>query len=71
MQCPQISFFFSFKNGADIRIYNFSAKQTLRTLLLGTNGSTFLTISYLRLKSLFFYVEFYVVVFLFPNMIAK
>ena len=57
IQCPQISLLL-FKDGADLRMYSFSCKQSLHTLSLGTNGFTFLTTSRLMLKLLFLLFSF-------------
>ena len=41
MQCPKFSFFLLFKDGAGLRMENFSCKQSLHTLSLDANGFTF------------------------------
>ena len=48
IQCPKISLLL-FKDGADLRMESFSCKHSLHTLLLGANGFTLLTTSYLIL----------------------
>ena len=57
IQCPKNLAFF-FKDGADLRMDNFSCKQSLHTLSLGANGFTFLTTSHLMLKLMFFFLKF-------------
>ena len=49
MQCPKFSFYFKFKDVADLRMEGFSCKQNLHTLSPGANGFTFLTTSLLML----------------------
>ena len=46
------------KDGVDLRIENFSCKQSLRPLSPGANGFTFLTTSYLMLKLMILYFNF-------------
>ena len=56
-QFPKISLLL-FKDGADLKMDNFSCKQSLHTLSLGANGFTFLTTSHLMLKFMFLFFNF-------------
>ena len=57
VQCPKISLHL-FKDGTGLRMGSFSCKQSLHTLSLGANGSTFLTTSHLILKLMFLFFNF-------------
>ena len=47
-----------FKDCADLRVDNFSCKQSLHTLSFCANGFTFLTISHVILKLMFLFFNF-------------